>query len=381
LITAFVKHLTLATALSPWVIGPVISLLWIIVLLSLQNRLLGLIRRRLDGRRNWVWADAFFDSLAPAVTIAILASGLSLLQEILPLSASTDHVIDVALTAAIILALFLFADRSSRRLLSRAALQSPTLSGSQGLLQGGVSGILIALSILIFLSSVGISITPILASLGIGTLAVALALQDTLTNLFAGIFIVADKPIAAGNFIKLESGELGYVSKVGWRCTHIRMLGDSEVVVPNAKLASSVITNFSLPQEQLVATIEVGVHYDSDLQQVERVTLEVARNVIATVQGALHGFQPYLRFHTFGDSSINYTIWLGAESYFASLEVKHEFVKRLHARYGVEGITIPFPIRTLDFPPKAIADLGQLLQVSHPHANGVNPPHPGNASE
>jgi small-conductance mechanosensitive channel len=248
--------------------------LWIVILLSAKRRIPSWIRRRLDGRRNWVWADSFFYALAPAVTLIILASGLSLLQQILPLNARTDHTFDVALTAAIIAALFLFTDRGSRRLLAHAATSSPALSGAQGLLQGGLSGILIALSVLIFLSTVGISITPILASLGIGSLAVALALQDTLANLFAGIFMITEKPIAAGNFIKLESGEQGYVSKVGWRCTHIRMLGDSEVVVPNAKLASSVITNFSLPHEQLSVTMDIGVHYDSDLPEVERVTLE-----------------------------------------------------------------------------------------------------------
>jgi small-conductance mechanosensitive channel len=233
---------------------------------------------------------------------------------------------------------------------------------------------------LIFLSSVGISITPILASLGIGTLAVALALQDTLSNLFTGIYMIAAKPIAAGNFIKLESGEQGYVQKVGWRCTYIRMLGDSEVVVPNAKLASSVITNFSLPQEQLVVTIEIGMHYDSDLQEVETITLEVARDVMGTVEGALSGFEPRLRFHTFGDSSINFTLWLGADSYRASLVVKHEFVKRLHARYRSEDISIPYPIRTLDLPPDTIADLHKLVAASPNHLGGDNPssqqPHP-----
>jgi small-conductance mechanosensitive channel len=379
LIIAYFRHLSLNSALSPWVIGPVICLIWIVVLLSLKSRILRLIQRRLDGRRNWVWADSFIYALAPAVTLIILASGLSLLQQILPLNARTDHLFDVSLTAAIIFALFIFADRSSRRLLSHAAVSSPTLSGAQGLLQGGVSGVLIALAVLIFLSTVGISITPILASLGIGSLAVALALQDTLANLFAGIFMITEKPIAAGNFIKLESGEQGYVSRVGWRCTHIRMLGDSEVVVPNAKLASSVITNFSLPQEQLSVTMEIGVHYDSDLPEVERVTLEVARDVMATVDGALRGFDPRLRFHTFGDSSINFNLWLGANSYRSSLLVKHELVKRLHARYRAEGIVVPYPIRTLDLPAGIAAELRQLPQAlsGHPPNPDSDAPGPG----
>jgi hypothetical protein len=112
--------------------------LWIILLLSIRNRVLRAIKRRLEGRTGWTWADASIDALAPAVTVAILASGLSLLDHILPLTARTDHIFDITLTAATILALFLFVDRSCRHLLSSAALRSPTLSGAHGLLQGGI---------------------------------------------------------------------------------------------------------------------------------------------------------------------------------------------------------------------------------------------------
>jgi hypothetical protein len=108
-ITAYFRHLTVHSALSPWVIGPAICILWIVILPSLKNRILRLIRRRLDGRHNWVWADSFLYALAPATTVVILASGFSLLQQMLPLNTCTDHLFDAALRAAIILALFLFA--------------------------------------------------------------------------------------------------------------------------------------------------------------------------------------------------------------------------------------------------------------------------------
>jgi len=117
---------------------------------------------------------------------------------------------------------------------------------------------------MVFLDSVCISITPLIASLSIGTAALVLDLQDILANLFAGIYMLAEKPIEAGHFIKLESNQQGYVEHVGWRSTHIRMLGDTVVVVPNSKLASSVITNFSLPGTQLGITFEVGVDYASE---------------------------------------------------------------------------------------------------------------------
>src|SRR5258707_5477187 len=179
--------------------------------------------------------------------------------------------------ATLILAIMIFADRICRGLVARLADGSPAVHGALGLLQGGVRGVIIGFGLLIFLDSIGISVTPLVASLGIGTLAVALALQDTLANLFAGIYMIADKPIAAGHFIKLEGGEQGYVTKVGWRSTHLRMLGDTVVVVPNVKLAGTVITNFSLPRDELAISVEAGVSYQSDLAQGERVTMEVAR--------------------------------------------------------------------------------------------------------
>jgi small-conductance mechanosensitive channel len=238
---------------------------------------------------------------------------------------------------------------------------SSAVEGALSLIQGIARGVIIGLGILVFLDSVGISITPLIASLGIGTLAVALALQDTLANLFAGLYMIAEKPIAAGHFIKLEGGEQGYVTKVGWRSTHLRMLSDTVVVVPNVKLAGNVITNFSLPKDELAVSVEAGVSYQSDLAQVERVTLEVAREVIGEIDGAIRSFEVRMRYHTFGESSINFTVLLGAKDFASGLAVKHEFVKRLHARYRRESISMPFPTRTIDVAGDTLAKLGGIL--------------------
>ena len=150
--------------------------------------------------------------------------------------------------------------------------------------------------------------------------------------------MLAEKPIEAGHFIQLETSQEGHVEHVGWRSTHIRMLGDTVVVVPNSKLAGSVITNFSLPSNELGITVEVGVDYASDLEKVEAVTLEVARQVVNRVAGAAPGFEPQVRFHIFADSSINFKVWLGARNYVAGLALKHEFIKCLQSRYKQEGI-------------------------------------------
>lgn len=284
---------------TPWVVGLAVFIHWLGILLTAKKWILATTRRSLAQRTSWVWAATLADALLPAFTVVIVAGGFAMLDRIVPLSRGSDRLFVVITTGLLILALVIFSDGVCRQLLARLALRSPALPGALGLLQGGVRGVIIGLGALVFLDSVGISITPLVASLGIGTLAVALALQDTLANLFAGIYMIAEKPVEAGHFIRLEGGEQGFVTKVGWRSTHLRMLTDTVVVVPNAKLAGSVITNFSLPKDELAVTIDVGVDYGSDLQQVEQVTLEVALEVTAHTQGAVPSFEPRVRYHAF----------------------------------------------------------------------------------
>lgn len=210
---------------------------------------------------------------------------------------------------------------------------------------------------MIILDNLGISLTPILTTLGIGSLAVAIALQDTLGNFFAGLYIRADRPIEVGHFIRLESGEEGYVWHIGWRSTRIRMLPDNMVVVPNNKLVQSVITNYYMPQRDLAVLVEVGVHYDSDLDKVETMTIEVAKEILRTVPGGVSTFEPFIRYHTFAESSINFTVVLRADEFAGSYLLKHEFIKRLRARYKKEGITIPFPMRTIQFEGDSVRSL------------------------
>lgn len=207
--------------------------------------------------------------------------------------------------------------------------------------------IIVALGTLIILDSLGISITPIIASLGIGGLAVGLALQDTLANYFSGFYLLIEQPIRIGDFIQLETGEEGYVEAIGWRSTKIRMLANKTVIMPNKVISSGRITNYDYLSSEVAVLIGVGVHYDSDLEMVERVTVETARDVQQTVPGAVKNFEPFIRYHTFADSSINFTVILRAERFVDNYLIKHEFIKRLHNRYNKEGIVIPFPIRTV----------------------------------
>ena len=203
------------------------------------------------------------------------------------------------------------------------------------------------LGLLVVLNGWGVSITPMLTALGVGGLAVALALQEPLANFFAGVFITLAGQVRVGDYLALDSGQEGYVVDFSWRSTRLRMLANNLVIVPNAKLAQAIVINYHLPAEDLAVLVEVGVDYGSDLAHVERVVGEVGRAVMQEVAGGLEAFQPFIRYHTFGDSSINFTVVLRAREFTDQYLIKHEFIKRLHARLDAERIVIPFPIRTI----------------------------------
>jgi small-conductance mechanosensitive channel len=210
--------------------------------------------------------------------------------------------------------------------------------------------IVYAIGIMVIFQSLGISITPALTALGVGGLAVALALQETLSNLFAGMQILAAKQIKPGDFVHLETGEEGYVTDVTWRNTIIKAINKNMIIVPNSKLASTILTNYHQPFTEMLVYVYVGVHYKSDLEHVERVTMEVARDVQATVEGANKDHEPRIRYNEFGGSAITFRAVLAVEEFYASYLLTHEFVKRLHRRYDEEGIVIPFHMRTLHIP-------------------------------
>jgi len=207
--------------------------------------------------------------------------------------------------------------------------------------------VIIALGLLIILDSLGVSITPIMASLGVGGLAIGLALKDTLANYFSGFYLLVDKPVRIGDFIRLDSGEEGYVEEIGWRSTRIRMLANNTVMIPNGVFSSGKVTNYDLPSSEAAVLVNAGVHYDSDLEKVEKITIDVAKDVQKNIAGAVKEFEPFIRYNTFADSSINFTVIMRAENFVANYLIKHEFIKRLHKKYKAEGIVIPFPIRTI----------------------------------
>lgn len=200
---------------------------------------------------------------------------------------------------------------------------------------------------LMVLQTFGISITPLLTALGVGGLAVALALQAPLSNLFSGIHMMASHKFNPGDFVEIESGEKGYIEDISWINTSLRTLPNNLVVIPNSQMASVRLTNYSKPLKEMSILVHISVSYKSDLAHVEKVTIEVAREVLGNTEGGVEDFNPFIRFHTFGESGIGFTVILRVKEFVAQYLVKHEFVKALQKRYAKEGIEIPFPQRVV----------------------------------
>jgi len=216
------------------------------------------------------------------------------------------------------------------------------------LLLAVVKAVIYVIGILIILNYLGISIAPLITALGVGGLAMALALQDTLSNLFAGIHIMAEQAIRVGDFVRLDSGQEGYVEDISWRTTRIRMLPNNMVIVPNNKLSQSVITNYNLPEQKMVLQIPVNVSYAADPDQVERILLEEARKALAEVPGMLADPAPSVRFLPgFGESSLKFSLLCPIREIGDQNPVMHELNKRILKRFRQEGIEFPYPSRTV----------------------------------
>jgi small-conductance mechanosensitive channel len=336
--------------IQPWLWAPAVFLVWVSALLIIKKIIYVKVKAFADRTKTEI-DNVLLDSLDLPTTLFIFASGAFILDKIGPFGTGGEltRYFFIALKAATILAFVIFFDRLLRGLIRIYSRKIDILKTSGNVAQGIVRVVVMGLGLLILLDSFGVSITPIIASLGVGSLAVALALQPTLENFFAGMQIVIDRPIKVGQFVKLDSGEEGYVHKIGWRSTWVRMLPNNVVVIPNKLLINAKLLNYYYPDQDLAVLVQVGVHYESDLEQVERVTIEVGEDVMKTVTGGVPEFKPFIRYHTFADFSINFTVILRAKEFVDNYLIKHEFIKRLHKRYAKEGINIPYPIRAINY--------------------------------
>lgn len=325
----------------------------IAVVRMLWMRVLGPMVRRTDTDLD----DVVLLPLRGLLIAGLLVTGVyhaiqsvELVKSYTRLVAIMDKAYGVALVALILWTLIRLLNGLTAWYIKRMAqrpVEPRDVTHETNLVRRVASVLVLGLGALYVLKISGADITPLLASGAIGGLAVALAFQDTLANLFGGFFIGIDRPVRVGDFIKIESGEEGYVEEIGWRSTRIRLLANNMIVIPNSKLSQSVVMNYFMPRQDMSVYVPCGVAYDSDLQRVENVAIQVAKEVMQQVEGAVPDWEPVVRWKEFGDFAISFVTVLRVRQFEAQYALQSEFIKALHRRFKQEGIEIPFPIRTV----------------------------------
>ncbi|MDD5093980.1 MAG: mechanosensitive ion channel family protein [Dehalococcoidia bacterium] len=303
-------------------------------------------------RSKTVLDDLLIQALKTPIFLSFIALGLWL-----ALAQSTEHDPDIeqAFVAVYIAIVAMALTGTSRALLTWYGIEVAARTNTSiddkllPILRKVATFLIYAIAFMIILDRLNINISPFIASMGIGGLAIALALQSTLTNLLAGSYVAADGVIKKGHYIMLENGPEGYVESISWRSTKLRHWQGNIIVMPNSKLAEAVVTDYEVPDAAMLFGISCGVNYASDLVKVERVALEVAREVMQKMPEGAKDAEPLVRFKEFGDSNINFSIILKARDRVSQFPLKSEFIKALNKRFAEEGIDIQYPARKIYF--------------------------------
>ncbi|MEE8167599.1 MAG: mechanosensitive ion channel domain-containing protein [Candidatus Hydrothermarchaeales archaeon] len=203
---------------------------------------------------------------------------------------------------------------------------------------------IIAIGILVVLDILRIDITPMIAGMGIAGIAIAMAAQDTLSNVFSGFYLMVDRPFAIGDRILLESGELCEVMNIGMRSTRLyNVIDHTQITIPNSGIANTRITNISAPDTKLKLAVPIGVAYESDIDKVKKILLEIADEAPHVLQKPPSS----ATFRSFGDSSLNLMLVVWIDDVKEKITVLDYINCRIKDMFEEEGIEIPFPIRTV----------------------------------
>ena len=308
--------------------------------------ILGLLVQRLFTRRLRVlarqtanaWDDILVEALQGVLVMWFVLVGLAVIVRLIPLAPAALKVVQRTIGVIGIISAVIFVSRLARKAIHvyvDRKVEVPT-----SIFKNFASAAISLVGLLIILDYLGVPVASLLTALGVGGLAVALALQDTLSNLFAGLNILMTRKIRPGDYIRLDSGEEGVVTDITWRNTTFQALDNNLVIVPNVKLGGVIVTNTHLPEEEMGLFVPVTVAFDSDLAQVERVTLETAREAMAVPAMAVPGFEPKVRVAAYTELGVRLTVVLRLKEFQDQYPLKHDFLKRLHARYRAEGIKL-----------------------------------------
>jgi small-conductance mechanosensitive channel len=286
-----------------------------------------------------------FPSILWCIVVGLFVAIQTIHPDLLPRRLAIQ--LNVILEAAVILSATFTVAAVLGTLVAAAGERRALGVGVTGLARAAVRMTVLIVGVLVLLDALGVKITPLLTALGVGGLAVALALQDTLSNLFAGVHLLADRPIRVGDYVRIADSIEGYVVDVGWRSTRVRMLQNNVVIVPNKRVAESVIVNYEMPERRMGITVAVPVTYASDPVRVEAVLVDEAMRASREVAGLLSEPPPQARLIPgFGLYGLEFTLSCQVASFVDQYAAQHELRKRVLRRLQAEGIEMPYPLRT-----------------------------------
>lgn len=260
--------------------------------------------------------------------------------------------------AMLILVVGLIISKWVKNLAGRAFHRMFQHSSLTNLFRSSVHIFLIGVTLFVALSVLKLdkAVTSILAGAGIAGLALAFAFQDVAANFMSGIFLSIRRPLHIGHIVEIK-GFMGKVVEINLRDTVIKTFQGKMVIVPNKEVFQNPIENYSMLGKRRM-DLTIGVSYGDDLEKVKRVTLEA----VANIEHLSTHDETTLFFTEFADSSINFVIrlWVNTPEQIEYLTVQSEAIMRIKKAYDENNITIPFPIRTLDFGIKGGTQLGEM---------------------
>jgi small-conductance mechanosensitive channel len=204
------------------------------------------------------------------------------------------------------------------------------------------------IGLLFIFQTLSISITPMLTALGVGGLAVALALQTTLSDLFSGMCLEMAKQVRVGDYVKLDSGFEGYVTDITWRTTTIKSLANNNILVPNVKMAQAIITNYHTPETRMMVTQTVNVPYNSEPDHIEKILVEETLKIADGMPGLLKDPAPTVSLTPgFGEYALTFSLFYHVQQFVDQYPIQNALRRAILKRFRAEGIEIPLPQRQI----------------------------------
>lgn len=300
------------------------------------------IARALSGR--WLQSRP---AVATPIACAVVIGGLMWVPDI-GLPGRLGRWLNDALVLALVLACALVVSRLAVAAVTEYAARHPSIKPAVVVARVSVRLLIGALAVITALESLGVPVAPLLTTLGVGSLAVALALQDTLANFFAGLYLLADRPIRNGDYIKMNdaagSGGEGFVESIGWRSSRLRTMANNTIIVPNTKLSQAILTNFHLPAAAVGMAVNVTVAGDSDAAKVEAALNDELAQAQAALP-ALIGGKPAARIAELTEAGQVWACGFEVPDVQSQGAAGHEVRKRVLDRLRREGIGLGVPGR------------------------------------